>query len=163
VKTAADPRRSLILSCIALAAIALSLKITLERGKEPTSHPPPPPVASLVIAPLHGDAFSNPGLGKQLQTSGETQAPPAIATGLYPVSRRSGRRVERHSQLTVKAILRVGQRVAYVSIDGQEAVGFHAGEFIGHGIQVTSVSDDHITVRRRGATVTLSVGQRGDL
>jgi hypothetical protein len=67
------------------------------------------------------------------------------------------------TQITLKAIVKVGQRQAYLSIDGQDARGFRAGDVIKNDIQVAFVNDDSVIVKTGTKTVTLKVGQQGDL
>lgn len=67
------------------------------------------------------------------------------------------------TQVTLKAIVKVNQRLAYLAIDGQEARGYRAGDVIKDDIQVAFVNDDSVIVKSGTKTVTLRVGQQGDL
>jgi len=67
------------------------------------------------------------------------------------------------THVTLKAIFKVNQRLAYISIDGQEARGFRSGDPIKDDIQVVFVNDDSVIVKSGTKTVTLKVGQQGDL
>lgn len=67
------------------------------------------------------------------------------------------------TKVTLKAIVKVNQRMAYISIDGQEARAFRPGDIIKDDIQVAFVNDDSVIVKSTTATVTLRVGQQGDL
>ncbi|MFI5385431.1 MAG: hypothetical protein ACHQ50_04845 [Fimbriimonadales bacterium] len=75
----------------------------------------------------------------------------------------TGPQLEKLTQVTVKAIVKVNQRIAYLSVDGQEAHGYRPGDFIKPDIQVTTVNEDSVIVKSSKATVTLKVGQQGDL
>jgi hypothetical protein len=72
-------------------------------------------------------------------------------------------KVEKVTQILLKAIVKVDQRMAYLAVDGLEARGFRAGELIKNDIEVVFVNDDSVIVKNRKTTVTLKVGQQGDL
>lgn len=71
--------------------------------------------------------------------------------------------VEKLTQITLKAIVKVGSRTAYLSVDGQDARGFRPGDFVRGDVQVAFINDDSVIVKSRKATVTLRVGQQGEL
>ncbi|HVT11076.1 MAG TPA: hypothetical protein VHE55_02320 [Fimbriimonadaceae bacterium] len=74
-----------------------------------------------------------------------------------------GVQVVKVTQVTLKAIVKVNQRMAFLAVDGQEARGFKAGDVIKDDIVVAFVNDDSVIVRSGTKTVTLRVGQQGDL
>lgn len=72
-------------------------------------------------------------------------------------------KVEKVTQVTVKAIVKVNRYMAYLSVDGQEARGFRPGDLIKNDLQVAFVNDDSVILKSSKTTVTLKVGQQGDL
>ncbi|HWA81934.1 MAG TPA: hypothetical protein VG820_00770 [Fimbriimonadaceae bacterium] len=74
-----------------------------------------------------------------------------------------GVQVVKVTQVTLKAILKVNQRLAYLAVDGQDARGYKVGDVIKDDIVVAFVNDDSVIVRSGTKTVTLRVGQQGDL
>lgn len=89
--------------------------------------------------------------------------PPDWAHSVNPGQKDAGAPQVKLTQITLKAIVKVGERLAYISIDGQDARGFHAGEVLKNDIQVAFVNDDSVIVKTGTKTVTLKVGQQGDL
>lgn len=111
-----------------------------------------------------GGPNSLPGpLNGPLQKEGDPVWPKPVNPGA-PDGKPDGTvKVEKVTQVTLKAIVKVGQRIAYISVDGQEARGFRSGDLLKDDIQVTVVNDDSVIVKSGTKTVTLKVGQQGDL
>lgn len=72
-------------------------------------------------------------------------------------------KVEKLTQISLKGIVKVNQRIAYLTVDGQDARGYRAGDLIKNDIQVMFVNEDSVIVKSSKSTVTLKVGQQGDL
>jgi hypothetical protein len=71
--------------------------------------------------------------------------------------------VKKLTQVTLRAIVKVNERLAYISVDGQEAQAYRPGDSIKDDITVAFVNDDSVIVKNSKSTVTLKVGQQGDL
>src|ERR1044072_269954 len=87
--------------------------------------------------------------------------------GVWPSPVKGGTQppvqVEKLTRVTLKAIVKVDQRMAFLSIDGDEARGYRAGEVIKGDLTVVFVNDDSVIVKTSKTTATLKVGQQGDL
>ena len=65
--------------------------------------------------------------------------------------------------VTLRAIFKVDARTAYLSVDGQEARAYKAGDVIKGDLVVVMVNDDSVILKTSKRTLTLKVGQQGDL
>lgn len=71
--------------------------------------------------------------------------------------------VEKMTTVVLKAIFKVGERTAYLSIAGSEPRPFRMGDLIKDDLIVVSVNDDSVILKTTKRTLTLRVGQQGDL
>jgi hypothetical protein len=148
---------------------------------DPFSHPrlaPKVPTGGAITqTPSGGTNPDGLGLKTGLVPDGPGELPRAYSPGL-PIDKTPGRNwpdpvnpgekpagveVKKVTQMTLKAIVKVNQRLAYISIDGQEPRAFRPGDLIKDDIQVAFVNDDSVIIKSSKATVTLRVGQQGDL
>lgn len=70
---------------------------------------------------------------------------------------------EKLTPVTLKAIFKVGQRTAYLSVSGDEPRPFRMGDVVKDDLIVVAVNDDSVILKTKKRTLTLRVGQQGDL
>lgn len=107
--------------------------------------------------PNGGGAY-NPFEGPDIEKNRPSEWPTQPGTQQKPPVQ-----VEKLTRVTLKAIVKVDQRMAFLAIDGEEARGFRAGEVIKGDLTVVFVNEDSVIVKTSKTTVTLKVGQQGDL
>lgn len=149
---------------------------------DPFSHPKLAP--KNVVDPNMGQTAPAPGPGEGLKPGPLPGANPGpinpgpSGTGLGPVidktppegwpvpvnpNDKTGIQIEKLTRVTLKAIVKVDQRMAFLAIDGEEARGFRAGDVIKGDLKVVFVNEDSVIVKSSKTTATLKVGQQGDL
>lgn len=124
--------------------------------------PTPPAGATAADTGQKGTSLPGPFNGGPIDKTVDPNWPLIV----HPDQKASGDKsvqVVKVTQVTLKAIVKVNQRLAYLAIDGQDARGYRAGDVIKDDIQVAFVNDDSVIVKSGTKTVTLRVGQQGDL
>lgn len=85
------------------------------------------------------------------------------AKPVEPGQKPAGVSVDKLTTLTLRAIVKVDRRMAYLVVNGDEARGFKAGDSVTKDVVVVIVNDDSVILKTNTRTVTLKVGQQGEL
>lgn len=135
--------------------LAVKPSSTTDAGAIPA---PPSPIASKPNSPF----LPLPG-ATGIEKIPPDQWPNPVDPGQTEPPTPGDVKVEKVTQVTLKAIVKVNRYMAYLSVDGQEARGFRPGDLIKNDLQVAFVNDDSVILKSSKTTVTLKVGQQGDL
>jgi hypothetical protein len=138
----------------------LAPKNVVDPNLAPTPPTTPNPGANSGLKPditLPG-ADQTPYFGPEIDKTKPGEWPNAVNP-----ANKTDIQIEKLTRVTLKAIVKVDQRMAFLSIDGEDARGFRAGDVIKNDLRVVFVNDDSVIVKSSKTTATLKVGQQGDL